>query len=132
MASSRMVADSSIFIEFLRASDKSKTKLYQLPDNTELYISAVTQYELLMGATDEIKKRDVEILTTPLLILPFTKQIAEKSAEIYHNLRLKNKMIEFRDIFIAATAIVHDLPVLTHNTKHFERIDGLDIARLNK
>jgi predicted nucleic acid-binding protein len=127
-----MVADSSIFIEFLRASDKSKTKLYQLPDNTELYISAVTQYELLMGATDEIKKRDVEILTSPLLILPFTKPVAEKSAEIYHNLRLKNKMIEFRDIFIAATAIVHDLPVLTHNTKHFERIDGLDIVRLNK
>lgn len=91
MASSRMVADSSIFIEFLRASDKSKTKLYQLPDNTELYISAVTQYELLMGATDEIKKRDVEILTTPLLILPFTKQIAEKSAEIYHNLRSRIK-----------------------------------------
>jgi tRNA(fMet)-specific endonuclease VapC len=67
-----------------------------------------------------------------LLILPFTKPVAEKSAEIYHSLRLKNKMIEFRDIFIAATAIVHDLPILTHNAKHFERIDGLEIVRLNE
>ena len=30
MASSRMVADSSIFIEFLRAPDKKRTTLYQL------------------------------------------------------------------------------------------------------
>ncbi|MCB9049804.1 MAG: PIN domain-containing protein [Lewinellaceae bacterium] len=62
MASSRMVADSSIFIEFLRASDKKRTTLYQLPDDTELYLSVVTLYELLMGATDEVKKQDVNCL----------------------------------------------------------------------
>ena len=32
-----MVADSSIFIEFLRASDKTKTTLLQLPDKIGLY-----------------------------------------------------------------------------------------------
>jgi len=120
-----MVADSSIFISFLRAKDKTNTKLFQLPDHTELHISVVTLYELLMGATDDVKRRDVEILTQSLNILPFTKPVAEKSAEIYHNLRKRNKLIEFRDIFIGATAFVHGLPVLTHNTKHFGRIDGL-------
>ena len=130
MASSRMVADSSIFIEFLRAPDKKRTTLYQLPDDTELYISVVTLYELLMGATDEVKKRDVKLLTEPLIILPFTKSVAEKSAEVYHNLRQRNKMIEFRDIFIGATAMAHDLPILTNNTKHFERINGLTLAKI--
>ncbi|HKK80562.1 MAG TPA: type II toxin-antitoxin system VapC family toxin [Phaeodactylibacter sp.] len=127
MASSPMVADSSIFIAFLRAGDKTDTKLYQLPDHTKLHISVVTLYELLMGATDDVKARDVEILTQPLNILPFTKPVAEKSAEIYHSLRKRNKLIEFRDIFIGATALIHGLPVLTHNTKHFDRIDGLSI-----
>ena len=132
MASSRMVVDSSIFIEFLRASDKTKTTLYQLPDDTELFLSVVTLYELLMGATDEVKKRDVKLLTEPLIILPFTKSVAEKSAEVYHDLRQRNKMIEFRDIFIGATSLVHGLPVLTKNTKHFERIDGLTLTRIKK
>lgn len=130
MASSQMVVDSSIFIEFLRASDKTKTTLYQLPDDTELFLSVVTLYELLMGATDEVKKRDVKLLTEPLILLPFTKPVAEKSAEIYHNIRQRNKMIEFRDIFIGATALAHRLPVLTKNTKHFERIDGLTFAKI--
>jgi len=126
-----MVVDSGMFIEFLRAADKTKTKLYQLPDETELYVSVITLYELLMGATDEVKKQDVRLLTEPLLILPFTKPVAEKTAEIYHALRKRNQMIEFRDIFIGATAIVHELPILTHNAKHFERIDGLAIAESN-
>jgi len=49
------------------------------------------------------------------------------AAEVYHDLRKRNKMIEFRDLFIAATAIAHDLPVLTLNKKHFERIKGIEI-----
>ena len=36
-------------------------------------------------------------------------------------------MIEFRDIFIAATCIENNLPIVTLNKKHFERIAGLDI-----
>ncbi len=38
-------------------------------------------------------------------------------------------MIEFRDIFIAATCMVHELPIVTLNKKHFKCIDGLKILR---
>ena len=50
MESSGMVVDTSIFIEFLRAKDKTKTALFQVPNEGQLYISSVTLYELLMGA----------------------------------------------------------------------------------
>jgi tRNA(fMet)-specific endonuclease VapC len=36
-------------------------------------------------------------------------------------------MIEFRDIFIAATCIVNGFPVKTLNKKHYGRIKGLSI-----
>ncbi len=36
-------------------------------------------------------------------------------------------MIEFRDIFIAATCLVYELPILTFNKRHFKRIKGLEI-----
>lgn len=123
-----MVIDTSIFIEFLRAKDKYKTELYKISANQNLYLSAVTYYELLMGATDQRKQNDIKKLTDDLLILPFDDSVALKSSEIYHELRKNNKMIEFRDIFIAATSVIYTLPLKTLNYKHFSRISGLILA----
>ena len=122
-----MVVDTSIFIEYLRAKDKKKSTLFAIPDATQLYISSVTMYELLMGATDENKQKDIKLLTEDLPVLPFNEGVSRKAAEIYHQLRLENNMIDFRDIFIAATCLVFELPLKTLNKKHFERIKGLSI-----
>jgi tRNA(fMet)-specific endonuclease VapC len=119
-----VILDTTIFIEYLRAKDKTKTILFNLTDSI-LYLSAVTYYELLMGATTESKKNDVITLTQELIILPFTDEISEKAAEIFHSLKKQNKLIEFRDIFIAATAISNQIPLKTLNRKHFERVQGL-------
>lgn len=122
-----MVVDTNIFIEFLRAKDKKKSKLFAIINSTQLYISSVTLYELLMGATNDDKLADIKILTDDLPVLPFDDNVSRKAAEIYHQLRLKNKLIEFRDIFIAATCIVYDLPLKTLNKRHFEKIEGLKL-----
>jgi len=125
MGYSRMVVDTSIFIEFLRAKDKKKTTLYSIDSKIQIYISSVTLYELLMGATNEDKVNDIKVLTEDLIVLPFEESVSRKAAEIYHILRSENKLIEFRDIFIAATCIVYNLPLKTLNFKHFERIKDL-------
>jgi tRNA(fMet)-specific endonuclease VapC len=72
---------------------------------------------------------DVQNITEDLSVLPFTDVIAQKAADIYHQLKHNNQLIEFRDIFIAATCIVNDLPLVTLNKKHFQRIDGLEILK---
>ena len=122
-----MVVDSTIFIEFLRSKNKEKTVLYSIPDKVKLFVSSVTLYELLIGATTPEKVEDIKLLTEDLDIIPFDGQIAKKASEIYHQLRKKNKMIEFRDIFIAATCLKFDLSIKTLNVKHFERIENLRI-----
>ena len=123
-----MVIDTGIFIEHLRAKDKLKTSLYLIPESTELFISSVSLYELYMGATNIEKENDIQLLTEDLQVLSFTDSVSIKAAQIYHELRKANKMIEFRDIFIAATCIVYELPILTLNKKHFKRIKGLQIV----
>jgi tRNA(fMet)-specific endonuclease VapC len=123
-----MVIDTGIFIEHLRAKDKLNTTLYLLPDHTALFISSVTIYELYMGATTPEKETDAVLLTEDLVVLPFTDAVALKAAQIYHQLRRKNKMIEFRDIFIAATCIIHELPLIILNKKHFNRIEELQLV----
>ena len=82
-----MVVDTSVFIEFLRAKNKTKTALFSIPDNMPIYISSVTLYELLMGATSDEKKNDIKILTDDVPILPFNDDVARKAAEIYHQIK---------------------------------------------
>jgi predicted nucleic acid-binding protein len=123
-----MVIDTSVFIEFLRSKDKKDTTLYKLPDNTVYSLSAVTLFELFMGATTVDKKKDILLLTEGLNILSFNNDVAAKAGEIYHQLRKDNKMIEFRDIFIAATCIIYELPLVTLNIKHFSRIKDLTLT----
>ena len=122
MASHSMVIDTGVFIEYLRAKDKRKTVLYSIPDQTNIFISAVTLYELYMGATTEEKKKDIQLLTEDLAILPFNDNVAIQASIIFHDLRKTNQLIEFRDIFIGATCIVYNLPLKTTNTTHFNRI----------
>ena len=128
MESSGVVVDTSIFIDYLRARDKKNTDLYKIPNRSIIYISAVTLYELLMGATNEQKRDDVHLLTEDVIVLPFDEEVSFKASEIYHELRSTNKMIEFRDIFIAATCLVYNMPILTTNISHFERISGLQVG----
>jgi predicted nucleic acid-binding protein len=123
-----MVIDTGIIIEHLRAKDKLATTLYHLSDQPELSISAVSMYELYMGATNKEKEKDIQLITEPLAVLPFTDIVALKAGQIYQHLKKKNEMIEFRDIFIAATCIVFKMPIVTFNKKHFKRIDALKIS----
>jgi tRNA(fMet)-specific endonuclease VapC len=81
-----------------------------------------------MGAPNEDKQRNVQKLTDNFSILPFTEDVAKQAAIIYHQLKKKNQLIEFRDIFIAATCIVNNIPLVTANRKHFDRIEGLQLA----
>lgn len=122
-----MVVDTSIFIEHLRAKDKTSTTLYQISDEPEIFISAISLYELYMGATSEEKATQIRKLTEGIAVLPFTDEVAIQAGVIYKQLRSQNKLIEFRDIFIGATCLTFNLPIATRNKKHFERVQGLMI-----
>jgi tRNA(fMet)-specific endonuclease VapC len=128
MATDNLVIDTGIFIEYLRAKDKRKTILYSIPEETTLFISAVTLYELYMGATTDEKKKDIQLLTEDLAVLPFNENVAIEASAIYHELRKTNQVIEFRDIFIGATCVVYKFPIKTTNTKHFSRIKGIEFS----
>ncbi len=95
-----------------------------------LNISIITYYEILSG----LKHRDSQRRLNDFLefisyhkILPVTKDSIEISAEIYAKLRNKGKPVDEIDLLIAGVAIANDLVLVTHNTKHFQRIETLII-----
>ncbi len=119
--------DTSILIDHLRKKNKRKSQFYKIIGNYTVYVSTITLFELFAGGKDEQKKQDIENIIEYLKILPFTKETAKKAGEIYLSLRSENKLIEAKDLFIAATALSHNLPLMTLNVKHFDRIAELKI-----
>lgn len=127
MENARMVVDTGIFIDFFRKTDKRNSALYKIPNATELFISTITFYELMIGATDDNKRASLHKILEPVTILPFSSKMAEEAAKIQLELKKKNKMIEVRDLFIASTAVISNLPLLTLNKKHFSRVPMLSL-----
>lgn len=122
-----MVIDTSVLIAHLRSPNKQSTLFYKLPANISYSISTVTLFELYIGAKNPEREKDILLLIRGLNILPFTGETAIKAAEIYRLLIKQNKIIEFRDIFIAATCMVNNQSLITLNTKHFERVQDLKL-----
>lgn len=64
-----------------------------------------------------------EFLKNYLVIYPDEKA-CEIWAQITINARKKGTPIETADAWIAAVALMFDIPLVTHNRKHFENIRG--------
>ena len=130
MGHRRILIDTSVIIDFLRKKNKQNSFLWKLKENNcRCFISIITVFELHVGAKTEQHKQDLLNLLKYFEIISFTYEIALLSANIYKKLKSENKLINFNDIFIGATAISINLPLTTLNEKHFNRL-GVKIYKL--
>lgn len=60
-------------------------------------------------------------------LLPFDRRLCREWAEIMVECRRKGRPIKESDCWIAATARAFRLPLITHNSRHFEQVDRLVI-----
>jgi len=125
----RVLVDTSVIIDYLRKTNKEKTLFWELVNKYNCYVSAVTVYEIYTGAKDEAKRVEADTVISFLNVIPFDTPQAKNASIIFQKLKKKNKLIEFRDIFIASCAIVQNIQLATFNTNHFERIKELKILK---
>jgi tRNA(fMet)-specific endonuclease VapC len=122
----RLLVDTSVLIDHLRKTRKNQTLFYRFSSSCDYVISVVTAFEFGVGASPN-NQLYIEQLLASLPILAFDSSCVPVATQIYQELKRKNQLIAPPDIFIAATAIVHDLPLLTLNRKHFIRIPNLNL-----
>ena len=60
-------------------------------------------------------------------LLPVTREIATNYSGITRNLRQSGRLIGNNDLWIAATAIHENLPLVTRNLDHFARVPGIQL-----
>jgi tRNA(fMet)-specific endonuclease VapC len=93
-----------------------------------LTFSELTRYEVVrgykkVGATRQLAA--FERFCRQHRVLPLDWRALEQAAEIWAELSRKGELIGEVDILLAGTALAHRLAVVTHNTTHFQRIQGL-------
>jgi tRNA(fMet)-specific endonuclease VapC len=97
----------------------------------EVAISAITRAETQFGLallqTDDKRRRTVGLLLNAFPVLPWTEDAADRYGDIAAHLQKTGKAIGVMDTQIAAHALARGLVVVTHNTRHFERVSGLRI-----
>jgi len=105
--------------------------LASLPRDQQ-YISSVSVGELYKGAyrsaaKDKHLKNIEEQLLPRLTVLPYDSANAKLFGLISSELEKQGRPLADADLQIAATAMQHNLELVTGNLKHFSRIDGLKI-----
>ncbi|MBC8181085.1 type II toxin-antitoxin system VapC family toxin [candidate division KSB1 bacterium] len=125
----QVLIDTDIISYFLRNQRNvvNRFKKY-LDEFKRINFSIITYYEIISG----LKYKDAQKQLNAFLefadynsIMPVTKDSIEISANIYADLRKKGNLIDEIDILIAGIALSNNLVLITHNTSHFKRIDGL-------
>lgn len=61
------------------------------------------------------------------LLLPFDDALARRWAEMSVQLKRAGRAISDADGWIAATALRHDVALVTHNPRHFKHVSGLAV-----
>lgn len=127
MADKKLMVDSTILIDYFRKTDKANSKLVSHFKNYgRLYISSVTEFEVVNGAT-KVHLQFWDGMLARFTILDFDTKAASQAADIVAQLKTKRRTIDKPDLFIAATAVVHGLALDTLNIKHFTHIDSLNL-----
>jgi len=95
----------------------------------QINLSIITYYEILSG----LKHRDAQKQLTLFLefatqntVLPLTQKSVTLSANCYASLRRDGTPVDDIDLLIAGTAVANNLVLITHNQRHFSRIEGLE------
>jgi len=88
----------------------------------EFGVSVISKLEFLEGYEHPV---DGERFLAPFPQMTVTTEVARIGSRIRRALRQRVEMIGDFDILIAATALETGRPLVTDNTRHFERVEGL-------
>ncbi len=120
-----ILVDTNILINF----SKNRNNLlvgYFKKNNTNLFINPIIITEFTNDKNllkNKNKNQQAIDFLNLFQHLDINKEIAYKTGELIRT----NKADYMADAFIAATCLVHNLKLLTHNQKHFKKIPNLTL-----
>ena len=124
--------DSDWLIDLL-GEDKGALELLDRLSSDGMSVSVVSYMETFQGTLRTLDpaatQARFEILIDAVSVLPFTAAEARRCARIRESFRERGHRVNAwaRDSMIAATAIEHDLTLVTRNTRDYRAVPGLNL-----
>lgn len=125
--------DTNILSELVKKKPNSNfiLKLKSVPPRS-LYTSSICVFELRFGIAlrddfDIFWQRIMDSILSRISILNFGEEEANIAGDVMAQLQKKGQILGVEDVYIAATAISSKCTLVTANTKHYERINGLKL-----
>jgi tRNA(fMet)-specific endonuclease VapC len=123
------ILDSNIVSFYLRQNQQIIQKVHDeiAADNT-IQLSPIAYYEVrrgLMAIQAARRFKEFTVLCDVLGVGQLDNTLLDVAAGIYVELKNQKQTIEDADILTAAFCKAHGFTLVTHNTRHFERISGL-------
>lgn len=127
-----MILDTTFLVDVLRGDESVDELVGTIDESGTPRVSAISVMELWEGVqladTVAAERAGVRDLLEGLHELPFDRECAIEAGSISARLREDGERVETADLQIAATAMIHELPVVTGNVDHFERIAGVRVV----
>ncbi|KHO45915.1 MAG: hypothetical protein QS99_C0011G0025 [archaeon GW2011_AR4] len=117
--------DSDVVIGLMKGDPQAVSLIERLQHST-MHITSISSFELSLRET---RLSVIEDFINNVIVLPFDLAASKKASEIFKQLKRSGKMIELRDVFIAATCITHRCTLMTFNRKHFEHIKEIRVLQ---
>lgn len=126
----RFLLDTNIVSYAMRGYGRvNETLLRHRP--SEIGVSAITVAELRFGAHKRGSRklhRLIETFLAAIVEVSFDSPAANSYGRLAAELQKRGEPIAMADAMIAAHALELDVILVTHNMRHFERIEGLRVA----
>jgi predicted nucleic acid-binding protein len=123
--------DSNVVIRHL-ANDPIAWQLMERLAGAGIAVSTVTYMEAYQGILRDrnpFAEAALNQFVTTVDVIPFSLAIARRCAELREDLRQQGKRVRSRalDLLIAATALEHELTLVTWNARDYRDISGLQL-----
>lgn len=119
-----LLLDTDIIVNVGRGDVSAVAQVNAMLRSGPIYISAVTEMELVVGCRNKVELRNLSVLLERFTVVPLTPETTTSAIKLLKAYRLSHGLL-IADALIAATALVVGRVLVSGNSKHFSMIKGL-------
>ena len=125
-----VVVDTDV-LSFIFKHDSRGAAYKQHLADKEIIISFMTLAELNQWAIHNnwapARRQKLNAYRKPFTVFHSDEDLCLKWAYVMEDAHRNGRPIQTADAWVAATALLHNIPVVTNNRKHFVGVDGLTV-----
>lgn len=127
-----LIADTNLIVAIEREARRKINgpahRFLEAHASDRFYITFTVSGELACGDSASVEA-DWRTLCDPYGLIEWSSPVSLAYGRVYRTLKARGTLIGTNDLWIAATALVHGMPVVTGTRSEFERVPGLSVLR---